>query len=164
VFATALIFSRYAQPSTGHDVFPYVGDQGDGSDEQVQRRFLAHQFPQDSHACSTITALCWQQAYSSAIEVTQDIETIEKNANTERDGSIKDKAYSRLRGGSHQPCNIRRDGPGLHREVGYLGKEDQTLALRGVWFVMIRLGNALRYIDTIEVSDSVGRFSFTSCR
>jgi hypothetical protein len=72
----------------GHDVFPDVSDQDYGSDEEVQRRFRARQFPQDSHACSAITAKCWEQEYSSAIEVAQDIETVEKKANGEGDRSL----------------------------------------------------------------------------
>lgn len=60
----------------GHDVFPDVSDQDDRSEEEVQRRFRASQFPQDSHACSVITAKCWKQAYNSAIEVVQDIEAV----------------------------------------------------------------------------------------
>ncbi|RDL40885.1 uncharacterized protein BP5553_00864 [Venustampulla echinocandica] len=64
----------------GHDILPDVRDQDDGSDEEVQRRFRARQFPQESHACSEITAKCWEQAYSSTIEVAQDIETREKKA------------------------------------------------------------------------------------
>lgn len=62
----------------GHDVYPDVRDQDDGSDEEVQHRFRARQFPQESHDCSTITAKCWGQEYSSAIEVIHDIEAIEK--------------------------------------------------------------------------------------
>ena len=62
----------------GHDVYPDVSNQDDGSDGEVQRRFRALQFPLEFHVCSTITAKCWSQAYSSAVEVAQDIETIEK--------------------------------------------------------------------------------------
>ena len=62
----------------GHDVYPDVSNQDDGSDGEVQRRFRALQFPLEFHVCSTITEKCWSQAYSSAVEVAQDIETIEK--------------------------------------------------------------------------------------
>jgi hypothetical protein len=55
-----------------------VSDQDDGSDEEVQRRFRTRQFPQESHVCCTITAKYCRQAYSSAVEVAHDIETIEK--------------------------------------------------------------------------------------
>ena len=60
----------------GHDVFPDVTDQDDRLEEEVQGRFRASQFPSDSHACSVITAKCWEQAYNSAIEVVQDIEVV----------------------------------------------------------------------------------------
>ena len=76
----------------GHDVFPDLSDQDDGSDEEVQRRFRARQFPQDSHACSAITAKCWEQAYSSATEVAQDIAIVEKKANGEGNSVMNDKA------------------------------------------------------------------------
>lgn len=62
----------------GHDVYPDVSDQDEGSDEEVQRRFRARQFPQESYGCSTITAKCWGQEYNSAREIVQDIEAIEK--------------------------------------------------------------------------------------
>jgi serine/threonine protein kinase len=64
----------------GHDIFPDIDEQDDGFDEEVQRRFRTCQFPQESHACSTITEKCWRQAYSSAIEVAQDVKAIEKAA------------------------------------------------------------------------------------
>ncbi|KAG4441516.1 hypothetical protein IFR05_002973 [Cadophora sp. M221] len=60
----------------GHDVFPDITDQDDSLEEEVQRRFLANQFPSDSHACSVTTGKCRKQAYSSAIEVVQDIEAV----------------------------------------------------------------------------------------
>ena len=61
----------------GHDIFLDISDQDDGSDEEVQRRFRTSQFPQDSHACATITEKCWEQAYNSAVEVVNDREVVE---------------------------------------------------------------------------------------
>lgn len=60
----------------GHDIIPDVNDQDDRSEEEVQRRFRASQFPSNSYACSVITARCWEQTYNSAIEVVQDIEAV----------------------------------------------------------------------------------------
>lgn len=60
----------------GHDVFPGLSDQDDGSDEEVQCRFRAHQFPVGSHACSKNTAMYWGQGYTSAVEIVRDIEII----------------------------------------------------------------------------------------
>jgi hypothetical protein len=42
-----------------------------------------YEFPKDSHVCSLITAKCWEQAYSSATEVLQEIEAVEKANGTE---------------------------------------------------------------------------------
>jgi serine/threonine protein kinase len=65
---------------TGHEVFPGITDHGlnDESQKEVQRQFRDHEFPRDSYVCSVITAKCWKQAYSSATEILQDIEAIEK--------------------------------------------------------------------------------------
>jgi hypothetical protein len=42
-----------------------------------------YEFPKDSHVCSLITAKYWEQAYSSATEVLQEIEAVEKANGTE---------------------------------------------------------------------------------
>lgn len=64
----------------GHDIFPDISNHGDGSDEEVQRRFRTGQFPRDSHACSTITAKCWERLYNSAVDVVHDVEVVEKGS------------------------------------------------------------------------------------
>ncbi|KAF2177296.1 hypothetical protein K469DRAFT_732991 [Zopfia rhizophila CBS 207.26] len=62
----------------GHAVFPDIINGEDGWYDKVVDRFAMQQFPQDSHACSAITLKCWLRQYSSAQDVVQEIETIEK--------------------------------------------------------------------------------------
>ena len=60
----------------GHEVFPDLIGDDDATEEEVQCRFLARQYPSDSHACSVITTKCWDQVYNSAMEVLDDIDAI----------------------------------------------------------------------------------------
>jgi len=67
---------------TGYEVFPDISDQDDGAEEEIQRRFRAGQFPQDSHLCEAITTKCWKQTYNSAIEVVRDLESVDLGGTT----------------------------------------------------------------------------------
>ena len=73
----------------GHAVFPDIIDGEEGWYEKVADRFAIQQFPQDSHACSTITLKCWLRQYGSAQDVVQEVETIEKQFATEGDDDNK---------------------------------------------------------------------------
>ena len=61
-----------------HAVFPDIIDREDGWLEKVQDRFAKHQFPQEIHACSSITQKCWHKEYTSAQELLQDLEDMEE--------------------------------------------------------------------------------------
>ncbi|QDS67521.1 hypothetical protein FKW77_002111 [Venturia effusa] len=61
----------------GHAVYPDIIDGSDGWDKKVRERFAKQEFPQDSHACSKVTAKCWLRQYNSAEEVVQEIAAIE---------------------------------------------------------------------------------------
>lgn len=60
-----------------HAVFPEIVDGEDGWSEMVQDRFARYQFPQDVHACSSITRKCWHKEYASAQELLRDLEDVE---------------------------------------------------------------------------------------
>lgn len=62
-----------------HAVFPQIIDGEDGWYERVQDMFARHQFPQDTHACSSITLKCWRKEYESAQELIEDLENIEQS-------------------------------------------------------------------------------------
>jgi serine/threonine protein kinase len=62
----------------GHAVYPDIVDGSDEWDERVQERFAKQQFPEDLHACMSITQKCWRREYESAEEVLRDIVAIEK--------------------------------------------------------------------------------------
>lgn len=62
----------------GQCVYPDIIDGEDGWHDKIRARFERGQFPQDSHACSTITSKCWHQKYDSAIEVLYDIRAMER--------------------------------------------------------------------------------------
>ncbi|TID17517.1 serine/threonine protein kinase [Venturia nashicola] len=62
----------------GHAVYPDIIDGSAGWHEKVEERFAKQEFPQDSHACSKVTAKCWLQQYNSAEEVVQEIAAIER--------------------------------------------------------------------------------------
>ncbi|KAE9966140.1 hypothetical protein BLS_007198 [Venturia inaequalis] len=61
-----------------HAVYPDIIDGSTGWDERVRERFAKQEFPQDSHACSKVTAKCWLRQYNSAEEVVQEIAAIER--------------------------------------------------------------------------------------
>lgn len=61
----------------GRAVFPVIIDGEEGWYENVRSRFLKGAFPQDRHACSSVTLKCWQQRYESAEEVVRDLESTE---------------------------------------------------------------------------------------
>jgi len=65
----------------GHPVFPDIADGSDEWHERVEKRFADKQFPQDVHACSTITSKCWLLEYESAEEVLRDVEAVRKKFN-----------------------------------------------------------------------------------
>ncbi|OBT45949.1 serine/threonine protein kinase [Pseudogymnoascus sp. WSF 3629] len=62
----------------GYCVFPDIVDGEEGWHDRVRSRFENAEFPRDSHACSAVTAKCWELKYISAIEVLRDIEEVEK--------------------------------------------------------------------------------------
>lgn len=62
----------------GYAVYPDIIDGSAGWDERVKERFEKQEFPQDLHACSTVTAKCWLRQYDSAEEVVQEIAAIER--------------------------------------------------------------------------------------
>jgi hypothetical protein len=62
----------------GHAVFPDIIDGEDRWHEKVGDRFASRQFPQDPHAYSAITLMCWQKEYESAQKVARDIESLER--------------------------------------------------------------------------------------
>ncbi|KAI1126593.1 kinase-like domain-containing protein [Nemania abortiva] len=62
----------------GHAVFPDIIDGEDGWHEMVEERFDKGQFPQEPHACDSITSKCWKQEYNSAEELLRDVESVEK--------------------------------------------------------------------------------------
>lgn len=63
---------------TGHEVFSDIIAGEAGWDEKVRSRFTSCCFPNDQHACSTITQKCWTRQYGSAGEVLKDISTVER--------------------------------------------------------------------------------------
>jgi serine/threonine protein kinase len=67
----------------GHAVFPDIIDGADGWHDEVVERFAKQQFPQDFHACSSVTLKCWLQQYGSAEDIVQEINSIQKNFATE---------------------------------------------------------------------------------
>lgn len=62
----------------GHPVYPDIVDGSDDWDERVQERFAKQEFPEDLHACTSITQKCWLREYGSTEEVLQDILAVEK--------------------------------------------------------------------------------------
>lgn len=64
---------------TNHAVFPDIVDGEDGWREKVNDRFAKKQFPQNIYPCSTVAMKCWQQEYSSAEELLQEIVRIERD-------------------------------------------------------------------------------------
>lgn len=72
----------------GNAVFPDVVDGEDGWFETIKDRFAKQQFPQDLHACSTITSKCWLKEYESAEEVLRDIKSVEKVFSTVNDAQL----------------------------------------------------------------------------
>ncbi|KFY76423.1 hypothetical protein V498_09581 [Pseudogymnoascus sp. VKM F-4517 (FW-2822)] len=69
----------------GHAVFPDIIDGADGWHDEVVDRFTNQQFPQDIHACSSVTLKCWLQQYDSAEDIVQEISFIERNIATADD-------------------------------------------------------------------------------
>ncbi|KAH9221231.1 kinase-like domain-containing protein [Leptodontidium sp. 2 PMI_412] len=63
----------------GHAVFPDIIDGEDGYREKVAARFEKEEFPQDIHACSTVTLKCWKGLYGSADELVKEIQAVEQN-------------------------------------------------------------------------------------
>lgn len=64
----------------GHSVFPDIADGENGWREKVKNRFENQQLPQDQQPCSSVTLKCWQKKYDSALEIVQDIRTLERSA------------------------------------------------------------------------------------
>jgi serine/threonine protein kinase len=61
----------------GHAVFADIVDGEDEWQNKVTERFAKQQFPQDSHACSSVVKKCWQREYGTAEDVVQEIKVIE---------------------------------------------------------------------------------------
>jgi serine/threonine protein kinase len=76
----------------GHCVFPDIIDGEEGWTDEVRSRFANGQFPQDFHACIAVTLKRWERQYSSAIEVLQDLEAVERKVEAERDGEFDNSA------------------------------------------------------------------------
>ncbi|RMZ71443.1 serine threonine kinase [Pyrenophora seminiperda CCB06] len=62
----------------GHAVFPDIINGEDDWHEKVEHRFVTKQFPQDQHACSTVTLKCWQKEYQNAAEIVRDLVALEE--------------------------------------------------------------------------------------
>ncbi|KAH6973858.1 kinase-like domain-containing protein [Ilyonectria sp. MPI-CAGE-AT-0026] len=58
----------------GHEVFPDLDKSKD--EDEIERRFRAGVFPTDTCVCAAITAKCWKQLYSSALQVLADLEAV----------------------------------------------------------------------------------------
>lgn len=69
----------------GHAVFPDIIDGAEGWHDEVVDRFTNQQFPQDIHACSSVTLKCWLKQYDSAEDIIQEINSIERNIATNDD-------------------------------------------------------------------------------
>ncbi|KAM3426053.1 hypothetical protein MY4824_010113 [Beauveria thailandica] len=63
---------------TGEEVFSDIIPGEYGWDDKVKSRFASGAFPNDKHACSSITRKCWTRHYNSASEVLQDIRQVEQ--------------------------------------------------------------------------------------
>jgi serine/threonine protein kinase len=63
----------------GHHVYPDIIDGSEDWYEKVPERFAKKEFPEDLHACTTITRKCWLREYESAEEVLQDILAVERD-------------------------------------------------------------------------------------
>lgn len=62
----------------GHAVYPDIIDGSDEWYERVQDRFAGQEFPEDLHACSSITRKRWLREHASAEEVLHDFLVIER--------------------------------------------------------------------------------------
>ncbi|KAG5927049.1 hypothetical protein E4U42_002668 [Claviceps africana] len=63
---------------TGEEIFPEICPLDDNYPEEILLRFESGVFPQDVHACTEIAQKCWNQQYSSAHEVWEDIVAVER--------------------------------------------------------------------------------------